>query len=113
MKLPELPANASRREMRIALLRMRLELSRQELRHESLLMLQPLRQVQHFGQHWREQLGKSSAPLWVAGGAVLLATVAVKKSDWRRWLRLALIAFPLLRRNPPRQPNQQSPATAD
>lgn len=111
MKLPELPANASQRDMRIALLRMRLELSRQELRHESLVMLQPLRQVQQFGQHWRDQVSKSSAPLWVAGGAVLLATVALKKSDWRRWLRMALIAFPLLRRNPPRQP--RPPTTAE
>ena len=107
MNLPELPSNASRREMRIALVRMRLELNRQELRHEALVMLQPLRQAQDFGKHMREQLGKGSTPLWVAGGAVLLTTLAVKKTDWRRWLRLALIAFPLLRRNPPRQPGSQ------
>ena len=107
MNLPELPPNASRREMRIALVRMRLELSRQELRHETLVMLQPLRQAKDFSKHMREQLGKGSTLLWVAGGAVLLTTLAVKKTDWRRWLRLALIAFPLLRRNPPRQPGSQ------
>lgn len=104
MNLPELPANASRRDMRIALVRMRLELNRQELRHETLVMLQPLRQARQFGQHWKEHLGHGSTPLWVAGGAVLLTTLAVKKTDWRRWLRLALVAFPLLRRHPPRSP---------
>lgn len=104
MNLPELPHNATRRDMRIALVRMRLELNRQELRHESLVMLQPLRQVQHFSQHWKESLSHGNTPLWVAGGAVLLTTLAVRKSDWRRWLRMALVAFPLLRRHPPRQP---------
>jgi hypothetical protein len=87
------------------MLRMRLEMHRQELRHETLVMLQPLRQAQYFSQHWREELGKSNAPLWVAGGALFLATLGVRRGNWRRWLRIALVAFPLLRRNPPRQPS--------
>ena len=62
MNLPELPPNATRRDMRIALVRMRLELNRQELRHESLVMLQPLRQVQHFSQHWKESLSHGNTP---------------------------------------------------
>jgi hypothetical protein len=104
MKPIELPANASRRELRKTLLRMRLEMHRQELRHETLVMLQPLRQAQHFGSHWREELSNGNAPLWVAGGALLLATLGIRRGHWRRWLRIALIAFPLLRRNPPRRP---------
>ena len=99
----ELPAKASRRDLRKAMLRLRLEMHRQELRHETLVMLQPLRQAQHFSSHWREELGNSNAPLWVAGGALLLATLGIRRGNWRRWLRIALIAFPLLRRNPQRR----------
>jgi hypothetical protein len=53
MSLTDLPAKASRRDLRKAMLRMRLEMHRQELRHETLVMLQPLRQAQYFSQHWR------------------------------------------------------------
>jgi hypothetical protein len=34
MSLPELPHNSSRREMRKALIRLRMEMHRQEIRHE-------------------------------------------------------------------------------
>ncbi|MCG4455567.1 hypothetical protein LJY18_20065 [Pseudomonas sp. MMS21-TM103] len=110
MSLPELPAKASRSELRKAMLRLRLEMHRQELRHETLVMLQPLRQAQYFSSHWREELGNSNAPLWVAGGALLLATLGIRRGNWRRWLRIALIAFPLLRRNPPRDTDNQAKA---
>jgi hypothetical protein len=110
MNLPELPAKASRSELRKAMLRLRLEMHRQELRHETLVILQPLRQVQHFSSHWREQLSNSNAPLWVAGGALLLATLGVRRGNWRRWLRVALVAFPLLRRNPPRGTDNEAKA---
>ena len=113
MTMPELPAKASRRELRKTLLRMRLQMHRQELRHETLVMLQPLRQAQHWRNHWREELGNSNAPLWVAGGALLLATVGIRRGHWRRWLRIALIAFPLLRRNPPRRPDTSADTTKD
>lgn len=105
MNTLEPPAKASRRELRKTLLRMRLEMHRQELRHETLVMLQPLRQAQHWRAHWREEMGTSNAPIWVAGGALLLATLGLRQGQWRRWLRIALVAFPLLRRNPPRQPD--------
>jgi hypothetical protein len=109
MTLPELPAKASRRELRKTLLRMRLQMHRQELRHETLVMLQPLRQANYWRHHWREELGDSNAPFWVAGSALLMATVGIRRGHWRRWLRIALIAFPLLRRNPP----QHSDTSAD
>ena len=102
MTPPELPAKASRQQLRKTLLRMRLEVHRQELRHETLVMLQPLRQAQYLGGHWREALHNSSAPAWVAGAALLLVTFGVPRGNWRRWLRIALIAFPLLRRRPAR-----------
>lgn len=108
MNLPELPTKASRSELRKAMLRMRLEMHRQELRHETMVLMQPLRQAQYFSSHWRTELGKSNAPLWVAGGALLLATFGVRRNNWRRWIRIALIAFPLLRRHPPRHPADQT-----
>jgi hypothetical protein len=42
MSLPELPHNSSRTEMRKALIRLRMEMHRQEIRHESAQLLQPL-----------------------------------------------------------------------
>jgi hypothetical protein len=113
MSQAELPANASRKELRKTLLRMRLEMHRQELRHETLVMLQPLRQAQHFRDHWREELSDSNAPLWVAGGALLLATLGIRRGHWRRWVRIALIAFPLLRRHPQRSTDTPDDATKD
>ncbi|MDO9623524.1 MAG: hypothetical protein Q7J46_06000 [Pseudomonas sp.] len=110
MSLPELPAKASRSDLRKAMLRLRLEMHRQELRHETLVMLQPLRQAQYFSSHWRQELGNSNTPLWVAGGALLLATLGVRRGNWRRWLRIALIAFPLLRRNPPQGADNEAKA---
>ncbi|MGX5219924.1 hypothetical protein [Pseudomonas sp. S9] len=97
--LPPLPVNASRRELRKAMLRMRLEMHRQELRHETLVMLEPLRKAKSFGG----QLAGGGSSLWITGGAVLLAGLGLKKSNWRRWIKIALIALPLLRRSPPRQ----------
>lgn len=111
MSTPELPAKASRRELRITLLRMRLEMHRQELRHETLVMLQPLHQAKQLGQQWREALRSSTAPLWMAGGAVLLATLGMRSSHWRRGLRLALLLVPLLRRQQPATGN--APDTAE
>ncbi|WP_339510320.1 hypothetical protein [Pseudomonas sp. RL_15y_Pfl2_60] len=102
--LPQLPVNASRRELRKAMLRMRLEMHRQELRHETLVMLEPLRKAKSFGS----QLRGGGSSLWITGGAVLLAGLGLKKSNWRRWIKIALIALPLLRRTPPRH---QPPAS--
>lgn len=98
MNPANLPVKASKSELRKAMLRMRMELHRQELRHEALVLMQPLRNAQNVGQY----LGTSNAPLWIAGGAVLMTTFLGKNSNWRRWLRIALVAFPLLRRRPPR-----------
>ena len=83
--------------MHKAVLRMRLEMHRQELRHEMLQLTQPLRQVRQYGQRLRQ----GTAPVWFAGGALALVGLLGGRRRWRRWLRLALIAVPLLRRRPP------------
>ncbi|MEX6502512.1 hypothetical protein [Pseudomonas zhanjiangensis] len=107
MSATELPAKANRRQLHKTLLRMRLEMHRQELRHETLMMLQPLHQARDIGSHLRGELRNSNAPLWITVGALLLATLGVRNDNWRRWLRIALIAFPLLRRRPSRTPNDR------
>lgn len=95
MNQPHLPSHGSRREMRKAMLRMRLEMRRQEIRHEALLLTQPLRQVRDMSMNLRSS---GSAPLWLTGGALAFATLLRGKGGWRRWLRIALILTPLLRR---------------
>jgi hypothetical protein len=51
-----LPPGASRRQLRKAVLRMRLEMHRQELRHEMLQISQPLKQVREYGQRLRQAM---------------------------------------------------------
>lgn len=94
MTSPALPPGASRRELRKAVLRMRLEMHRQELRHEMLQITQPLKQVRDYGQRLRQ----GNAPFLLTGAALALAGLLGGKRGWRRWLRLALIIAPLLRR---------------
>ena len=91
---PILPPGASRRELRKAVLRMRLEMHRQELRHEMLQISQPLKQAREYGQRLRQ----GNAPFLLTGGVLALAGLLGGKRGWRRWLRLALIVAPLLRR---------------
>ncbi|MCU1716552.1 hypothetical protein [Pseudomonas sp. 5P_3.1_Bac2] len=98
MSLPDLPDNLSRRQLRKNILRMRLELHRQELRHEAQVMLQPLKQMNDLRHNWRSELGKHKRSLWLAGGAMLLTTLGVRSSNLRKWLRLAMVALPILRR---------------
>jgi hypothetical protein len=91
---PILPPGASRRELRKAVLRMRLEMHRQELRHEMLQISQPLKQVREYGQRLRQ----GNAPFLLTGSVLALAGLLGGKRGWRRWLRQALIMAPLLRR---------------
>lgn len=95
-ELPNLPARPSRREMRKAIVRLRLELQRQQLQQEAQLLLQPLRQARDLGQSVRQHLHGFS-PLWAAGGgAATLALLLGRKRRWMRLLRLGLILAPLL-----------------
>jgi hypothetical protein len=96
MSLPELPANASRLELRKALIQMRLELHRQELRHETLLALKPLHAARNMGQQWRTVLGSGSAPIWGATALGVLALVLVRRKPLNQWLSLGSAIAPLL-----------------
>ncbi|MFZ6049633.1 hypothetical protein ACFW0H_26350 [Pseudomonas sp. CR3202] len=92
MSLPELPRKASRRDMRKALVRLRLEMQRQELRHESLLLTQPLRQAREFSR----QLDIPHAPLWGMAAIAALGFFAARKGSLKRGLRLGSALLPLL-----------------
>lgn len=94
MMPPDLSSKSSRQDLRKAVLRMRLEMHRQELRHETLQIIQPLRQARDVGRSLRNH----SAPIWLTGGALALAGLIGGKRGWRRWLRLALVVAPLLSR---------------
>ncbi|WP_375738384.1 hypothetical protein [Pseudomonas boanensis] len=92
MSIPELPRNASRREMRKALVRLRLELHRQELRHESLKLTQPLRQVRDF----THKLDLPHAPLWGMAAVAALGFLVARKGSLKRGLSLGGALIPLL-----------------
>lgn len=91
---------ASTQELRKTMLRLRLEMHRQEIRHETMVILQPLQKARDFGNHWRQELKGSNAPIWITGGAFALTLLGMRGGQWRRWLRMALEAFPNLRKRP-------------
>ena len=78
MSLPELPQNASRQELRKTLIRLRMEMHRQEIRHETQQMLQPLQKMRGMTSNWQESLGIKHAPLWGVGAVTLLGFLTGK-----------------------------------
>ncbi len=72
MNLPDIPQSHSRREMRKALIRLRMEMHRQEIRHESQQLLQPLQRMRAMTQNWQQGLGIKHAPLWGVAAVTLL-----------------------------------------
>lgn len=96
MTLPELPANASKLELRKALIQMRLELHRQQLRHETLLVVKPLQDAHKISQQWRAVLGNNHAPIWGAAALAIAALVFVRRNQLSSWLRMGSALAPLL-----------------
>ncbi|KVV06034.1 MULTISPECIES: hypothetical protein [Pseudomonas] len=76
--LPEMPQKASRREMRKVLIRLRMEMHRQEIRHETQQLLQPLQKMRGMTSNWQESLGIKHAPLWGVGAVTLLGFLTGK-----------------------------------
>ncbi|MHC8306694.1 hypothetical protein [Pseudomonas sp. PB3P13] len=72
MKPPEMPHNSSRAEMRKALIRLRMEMHRQEIRQESAQLLQPLHRVRGMSQNLQAGFGIKHAPLWGMAAVTLL-----------------------------------------
>jgi hypothetical protein len=78
MSLPELPPNSSRTEMRKALIRLRMEMHRQEIRHESAQLLQPLQRVRGMTQNLQDGFGIKHAPLWGVAAVTLIGFLTGK-----------------------------------
>ena len=100
---PELPHNSSRREMRKALIRLRMEMHRQEIRQESAQLLQPLHRVRGVTQNLQDGFGIKHAPLWGMAAVTLLGFFTGKGakgagvSSLTRLVRLGTTLGPLIR----------------
>ncbi|VEF12099.1 Uncharacterised protein [Pseudomonas fluorescens] len=102
MSLPELPHNSSRREMRKALIRLRMEMHRQEIRQEAGQVLQPLHRMRGMTQNLQSGFGIKHAPLWGVAAVTLLGFLTGKgaKSGGggaSRLIRLGTTLGPLIK----------------
>ena len=103
MNLPEMPPKASRREMRKVLIRLRMEMHRQEIRHESQQLLQPLQKMRGMTSNWQETLGIKHAPLWGVGIVTLLGFLTGRGAKSKntggtsRWISLTTGLIPLIK----------------
>ncbi|TDF85662.1 hypothetical protein [Pseudomonas sp. H9] len=100
MSLPELPKTTNRRELRKALVRLRLEMHRQEIRHESAQMLAPLSRLRAVGDSLHSGLGIKHAPLWGIGAVVVLGFLTGKgtrSGSLSRMIRVGTSLLPLLK----------------
>ncbi|BBH47272.1 hypothetical protein [Pseudomonas sp. KU43P] len=100
MSLPELPNTRNPKELRKALLRLRMEMHRQEIRHESGQLLQPLQRLRGMGGTLHEGLGIKHAPLWGIGAVVALGFLTgkgVRSGNLSRLVRLGSSLLPLVR----------------
>lgn len=96
MSQTELPANASKHELRKALIQMRMELHRQQLRHETLLVTKPLQNAHNLSQQWTAALGKNRTPILGAALAGVLALAFIQRKQLGSWLSLGSTLAPLL-----------------
>ena len=103
MNLPEMPKNASRQELRKTLIRLRMEMHRQEIRHESQQLLQPLQKMRGMTSNWQENLGIKHAPLWGVGIVSLLGFLTGRSAKSKggdgtsRWIGLTTGQLPLIK----------------
>lgn len=82
MTLPERSQSTDRRELRKALVRLRMEMHRQEIRHEAGVTLKPLTRLRSMGDNFQSSLqggfGVKHAPLWGIGAVMLLGFLTGK-----------------------------------
>lgn len=72
------PNGATRREMRKALIRLRMEMHRQEIRQEARQFVNPLSRFRNMGQGLNKSLKVNHAPLWGVGLVSLLGFLSGK-----------------------------------
>ena len=103
MSMSEIPQNTSRREMRKALIRLRMEMHRQEIRHESQQLMAPLNKMRDMRHNWQDSLGIKHAPLWGVAAVTLMGFFTGKGakgggiSSLTRLVRLGAGLIPLIK----------------
>ncbi|GFM87689.1 hypothetical protein PSCICO_30880 [Pseudomonas cichorii] len=103
MNEPKSHSGNTRRELRKALIRLRMEMHRQEIRHESAHLLQPLQRVRGLKNDWQGALGIKHAPLWGMGAVALLGFFSGRgaksgqTSALSRMVKLGVTLLPLLK----------------
>ena len=100
MSLPELPTTRNPRELRKALLRLRMEMHRQEIRQESAQLLEPVKRLRGMGSSFQDGLGIKQSPLWGIGTVIALGFLTgkgVRTGNLSRLLRLGGTLAPLVR----------------
>ncbi|UFH50653.1 hypothetical protein [Pseudomonas sp. KNUC1026] len=105
MSRPTLPAIAgtSRREMRKAIIRLRMEMHRQEIRQHARDVVNPLSRLRGFTSNVQENLGIKHGPLWGVGLVALLGFFSGKGARsgklgaLGRFAKLAASLAPVLR----------------
>ncbi|WP_263144351.1 hypothetical protein [Pseudomonas sp. RIT-PI-AD] len=102
----QLPEFSSRRELRKAVVRLRMELHRQQLQHEALLLTQPLRRAKGITHSLQDSLNVSNAPLWGMAGMSLLSFLFGKRRGLASLFKLGTSLLPLLKltRHKPSRP---------
>ena len=103
MSLPDVPQARTRQEMRKALVRLRMEMHRQEIRQETRQLLQPLHRARGLTQSWHEGFGIKHAPLWGVAAVSLLGFITGKRTrnggggGLTGLIRLATTLLPLIK----------------
>ncbi|WP_413794677.1 MULTISPECIES: hypothetical protein [unclassified Pseudomonas] len=102
MSLPDIPQARTRQEMRKALVRLRMEMHRQEIRQETRQLLQPLQRVRGLTKSWHEGFGIKHAPLWGVAAVSLLGFLTGKRTrhgggGLTGLIRLATTLLPLIK----------------
>jgi len=103
MSLPESHQKHSRRELRKALVRLRMEMHRQEIRHESQQLMAPLNKMRDMRHNWQDSLGIKHAPLWGVAAVTLMGFFTGKGakggsiSSLTRLVRLGAGLIPLIK----------------
>jgi len=100
MSLPELPNTRNPRELRTALLRLRMEMHRQQIRQESGQLLEPVRRLRGMGGSFGDGLGVKHGSLWGIGAVVALGFLTgkgVRSGNLTRLVRLGASLAPLIR----------------
>ena len=103
MSMTEIPQNTSRRKMRKTLIRLRMEMHRQEIRHESQQLMAPLQKMRNMRHNWQDSLSIKHAPLWGVAAVTLMGFFTGKGakggsiSSVTRLVRLGAGLIPLIK----------------